>query len=211
VGCGTGVLVAELNILAPQTRVAGLDIQAEALSHARGYAQNADWVQADAHALPFPSASFDLALCHFLLLWVRDPIRVVSEMKRVTRPGGAVLALAEPDYSGRIDYPDELAVLGAAQRTALQRRGGDPLIGRRLGEILSQAGLIEVETGVIGGQWRAAPSKQEMDLEWAVLESDLAGVFPPAELKRLRRLDEAAYRQGSRILYVPTFYAWGYK
>jgi ubiquinone/menaquinone biosynthesis C-methylase UbiE len=209
VGCGTGVLEVELNALAPQIRVTGLDILAEALTRARGYAQNADWAQADAHAIPFPSASFDISLCHFLLLWFRDPIQVVTEMKRVTQPGGAVLALAEPDYGGRIDYPDELAALGAAQRNSLLQQGADPLIGRRLGEIFSQAGLVEIETGVTGGQWRNIPTAQELDLEWAVLESDLAGEFSPAEIVRLRSLDEGAYRKGSRMLFVPTFYAWG--
>ncbi len=209
VGCGTGALVAELNALAPQVRVTGLDIQYEALLAAHGYAHNAAWVQGDGQTLPFPSASFDLVLCHFLLLWVRNPLQVVAEMKRAARAGGAVLVLAEPDYGGRIDYPDELSVLGKAQRTALQRQGADPLIGRRLGEIISQAGLVEIETGVIGGQWRGVPSQAELETEWAVLMADLAGKFSPFELAGLRAKDETAYREGSRILYVPTFYAWG--
>jgi SAM-dependent methyltransferase len=209
VGCGTGVLAAELNGLAPHARISGLDLQASVLVQARGYAKTTTWVQGDAHMLPFPPASFDLALCHFLLLWVRDPLRVVMEMKRVTRPGGSLLVLAEPDYGGRIDYPADLAALGEAQRKSLQRQGADPLIGRRLGEILTKAGLVEIETGVIGGLWRGAPASHELEMEWAVLSSDLAGEFSPAELAYLRAQDEAAYQAGSRILYVPTFYGWG--
>jgi SAM-dependent methyltransferase len=209
VGCGTGVLAAELNALAPHARVCGLDLQASALVQARGYTKTSTWVQGDAHTLPFPPGSFDLALCHFLLLWVRDPVLVVAEMKRVTRPGGSVLVLAEPDYGGRIDYPADLAALGEAQCRSLQRQGADPLIGRRLGEILTQAGLAEIETGVIGGQWRGAPAPHELEMEWAVLASDLEEEFSPDELAGMRKLDEAAYMAGCRILYVPTFYGWG--
>ena len=41
-----------------------------------------------------------------------NPLQALDEMKRVTRPGGHVLILAEPDYTHRIDFPDELEYLG---------------------------------------------------------------------------------------------------
>ena len=37
---------------------------------------------------PFTNASFDLTFCHYLLLWLKDPLSAIKEMKRVTRPGG---------------------------------------------------------------------------------------------------------------------------
>jgi SAM-dependent methyltransferase len=45
-----------------------------------------------AEALPVEDASFDVVLCTQVLEHCEDPARVVSELRRVTRPGGRVLA-----------------------------------------------------------------------------------------------------------------------
>lgn len=209
VGCGTGALLEELSYLVSGF-VCGLDIEPSFAKMAMRNAPRARLVQGDAHALPFPSHTFDLALCHFLLLWVHDPLQVVREMRRVVRSGGAVLALAEPDYGGRIDHPPPLAALGEMQRQALQRQGADPFIGRRLGELFHQAGLNEIEVGLLGGQWSIPPSPQEWEMEWQVLQADLEHLPQfSGDLEGLKRLEAQAWRDGSRILFVPTFYAWG--
>jgi malonyl-CoA O-methyltransferase len=43
---------------------------------------------ADAHALPFPDASFDLVWSSLAMHWFVDPLAAVSEWRRVLRPGG---------------------------------------------------------------------------------------------------------------------------
>jgi SAM-dependent methyltransferase len=176
-------------------------------------AQNSDprgaFVAGDALSLPFRAHSFDLAYCHFLLLWVDDPIRSLAEMARVTDQGGLVLALAEPDYGARIDHPEPLAELGRLQREALAAQGTDPTIGRRLGELFSRAGLAVLETGLLGGKWSGAPPTESWQSEWQVLESDLQGRIDPSRLAELQRLDTAAWQRGERVLFVPTFYAVG--
>ena len=45
----------------------------------------------DAHRLDFPDASFDAVFAHTLVSHVADPRAVLSEMARVTRPGGTLL------------------------------------------------------------------------------------------------------------------------
>ncbi|MEW5868869.1 MAG: methyltransferase domain-containing protein [Chloroflexota bacterium] len=206
VGCGTGAL---LESCLDSSYLHGLDISAPHLYLARFHAPRALLVQGDAHALPYAPASFDLTFCHFLLLWVKQPENVIAEMVRITRPGGSVLALAEPDYGGRIDFPDELAKLANLQQTALRRQGADPLIGRRLASIFASAGLQQIETGVLGGQWQGSPSKQDWENEWQVLLEDIGADLPASELESLRQHDHKAWLEGSRVLFVPTFYAWG--
>jgi SAM-dependent methyltransferase len=190
-------------------KVFGLDIDRGSLRLAAEYAPTAGYTQGDAFHLPFTAGSFDLTFCHFLLLWTPDPGRVVEEMRRVTRRGGTVLSLAEPDYEGRIDYPDDLARLGALQREAIRRQGADPSIGRRLRGIFNSCGLQGVEVGVLGGQWSGNPDAGLMHSEWAVLRTDLEGVLPVDELQAYQQQDTQAWEEGSRVLYVPTFYAWG--
>jgi SAM-dependent methyltransferase len=211
VGCGTGVIETELGEIT-RAAITCLDIDLEQLQLARRTTsdlEGIELVQGDALRLPLASARYDVCLCHYVLLWLPDPLQAVREMARVTRPGGSVLLLAEPDYGGRIDYPPELALLGQQQAAALRHQGADPHLGRRLREFLRQAGLQEVESGVLGGQWTGSGDPHEADLEWMVLESDLSAVLPGEELARLRQLDRQARADGQRVLYVPTFYAWG--
>lgn len=206
VGCGTGAVLVEV----PGPAVCfGLDLDLVRLTEARNHAPDAFLFCADAHALPFPDRTFDITFCHFLLLWVRDPLKVLSEMKRVTRLGGFVLALAEPDYEHRLDEPAALAALGRWQTESLRRQGADPSLGARLANLFFRAGIRLLEAGTLQER-RAVPlSPEEWELEWAVLEADLAGFVPSGELSRLKRLDAKAWAQGRRRLYVPVHFAIG--
>ena len=130
-------------------------------------------------------------------------------MKRVTCPGGSILALAEPDYNARVDKPDELARLGRWQAESLQRQGADPAVGSRLMELFRQADIRPIETGSLHTDGEHPPGPGERELEWAVLEADLAGLVPLEEIQRLKRLDEAAWERGERVLHVPTYWMMG--
>jgi len=206
VGCGTGVLLAGLPTRAA---VHGLDLDPDRLAEARQHAPTAWLARGDALCLPYHSAIFDITFCHFLLLWVLNPLQAMHEMRRVTRPGGCVLALAEPDDSGRIDLPKALEPLGRWQAESLRRQGADPNLGRRLGELFAGAGITVIETGCLSKCETHSLMRGEWQMEWGVLEADLAGVVPDEELKRIKKLDEEAWMSGERVLYVPTHYAWG--
>jgi SAM-dependent methyltransferase len=223
-GCGTGAILSDLRASTPAL-VTGIDLDLDRLIFARSSASPPDLAAADGLRLPFPEGAFDVSLCHFYLLWVAEhPVRVaehpgrvaeqvqaVREMARVIRPGGYVIALAEPDYGGRIDYPDSLSELGRAQEQSLQRQGADPHTGRRLAELMLSAGLKEVQTGLLGGEWSSAnpPSVDFWQQEWAVLEEDLHETLTPTVLEHLKEIDRAAWERGERILFVPTFYSIG--
>lgn len=210
VGSGTGAILADLPGSIPFQ--AGLDYNRTYIDLAIRNSNQAQFTQGDAHMLPYLNGCFDLTLCHFLLLWVNNPLQVVREMARVTRLGGSVIALAEPDYGGRIDYPSALEQLGYWQSAALQEQGATPLTGRALSHIFHQAGLQSIVVGVLGGQWKGDPDWELWEQEWKVLESDLALVSDISKIKeasKLKALDKSAYQNGERILFVPTFYAWG--
>lgn len=210
VGCGTGVIADEVSRMT-SAGVVGLDVDVAMLEAARRHAPQVTLVQGDARSLPFRGEAFDLALCHYLLLWLDDPARAVAEMARVVRAGGFVLACAEPDYGGRIDHPPELGFLGRLQAEALRHQGADPQVGRRLGELFVAAGL-RTTVGVMAGRWEL-PSVPDAEFfaEWAVRRRDLSAFLPSEELDRLEEADREALESGRRLLFVPTFYALGRK
>lgn len=96
VACGTGRNLA----CYPQDRTLRFtltDLSAGMLRQARRRAR-ADWrtrglVQAEAHALPFPDATFDTVVETLSLCIVPDPMAAVRELARVCRPGGRILLL----------------------------------------------------------------------------------------------------------------------
>lgn len=89
VGTGAGTLALAL---APLVReVVGVDIVPALLERARAEApENVTFVEGDATTLPFELASFDLVCTRRTLHHILHPERVVSEMVRVTRPGGRI-------------------------------------------------------------------------------------------------------------------------
>jgi SAM-dependent methyltransferase len=206
VGCGTGAVSAGLTTPAA---IHGLDLDHASLVGMRRNAPNIIPVCGDALSLPYGGGAFDITFCHFLLLWVHDPVKTLLEMKRVTRPGGAVLALAEPDHDARVDQPVDLTPLGGWQTEALRRRGADTRLGRRLAEIFQRAGIEIIETGTLRSDEKFMKTPSEHDLEWEVLEADVAGLVPAHELSRLKKIELKAWEKGERMLNVPTYFAWG--
>ena len=99
VGCGTGALA---HVLAPLVgEVVGVDSSEEYLAAAREDAPaGCTFVRGDAEALPFPYGDFDLVGCLRVLHHVPRPELVVSELARVTRPGGRILLA---DQLGDVD------------------------------------------------------------------------------------------------------------
>ena len=208
VGAGTGVITTDLR-RETGARVFGVDCDLEVTRFAHRQDPLTRLALADARSLPFADGSFEATVSHFLLLWVENPEAAVREMARVTRPGGWVLCLAEPDYGGRIDHPALLASAGMLQAEALRRQGADPLLGRRLRELLTLGGLGEIQVGVLGGEWQGVPSQPDIDSEWATLASDLEGLMSEHELAQLRRAHMRAVANGTRLLFVPTFFGFG--
>jgi SAM-dependent methyltransferase len=116
VGCGPGHV---MEIVGKVLDVTGVDtdhLSVEACSR-RGLKAEVG----AAENLPFDDSSFDVVYCSFLMLWLKDPVRVVQEMKRVSR--GWIVCLAEPDLGGRIDHPEELSGLRDIAARGIQSEG----------------------------------------------------------------------------------------
>jgi SAM-dependent methyltransferase len=205
VGCGTGATLSELP---NHVSVHGIDTDSAALAQCQLHVPAAFLVRGNALQLPYSNKTFDIVYCHFLLLWVKDPLQALLEMKRVTKTGAHILAFAEPDYTARRDEPRELAPLGQWQAESLRRQGADPGLGARLADLFFRAGIELLETGTIQSA-KSDPSPEDWETEWAVIESDLAGFIPSEDIYKMKKLDQQARERGERELHVPTYFAWG--
>jgi ubiquinone/menaquinone biosynthesis C-methylase UbiE len=145
VGSGLGLLAAEVASAADDVQVWGLERSTEQISAAIK-TPLVTYIQGDAHHLDFPDVSFDLVYARYVLEHVSDPQRVLTEMRRVTRPGGRVAACENDVSLLRLDPP-----CPAFQNVfeMFQRRqallGGDSLIGRRLYRLFRGAGFSHIE------------------------------------------------------------------
>ncbi len=207
-GSGTGAVLSEWNT---SWNRYGIDIDFSSLGYAKSINNYLHLANADGYQLPFQDNSFDLTFCHYLLLWLTNPEEMVLEMLRVTRPGGWVCCFAEPDYAARLDSPPPLDQFGFAQNLALADQGIQLQTGRNLTTWLTQAGLTSIQSGILGGHWHAAFDPQSWQLEWLTLYHDLAHQLDASTLAEYQNIDRQAYQQGNRVLFIPTFYAWGKK
>jgi ubiquinone/menaquinone biosynthesis C-methylase UbiE len=205
VGCGTGAILSELP---DHISLHGLDLDPAALAQCRIHAPAASLIHGDAMQLPYSKQTFDIVYCHFLLLWVPDPLQALLQMKRVARPGAYVIAFAEPNYLERVDQPDELIRLGKWQTDSLIKQGADPGLGARLAELFFQAEIGIIETGTIQSV-EHEPSPDEWQMEWDVIESDLKGLVADRDIQEMKQLDQRARQRGDRVLHVPTHFALG--
>ncbi|HZC23453.1 MAG TPA: class I SAM-dependent methyltransferase [Candidatus Binatia bacterium] len=137
----------------PEGHVTALDLSADLLQIAEKRAQsrglaNLTTRQADAHSLPFPVNSFDLATSRFGVMFFRDPEAALREIRRVLRPGARVCFLAW----GPFDQPYWRSMMGIVHRHVggplLKPEGPDPFRFAESGSlsaILQSAGFTEIE------------------------------------------------------------------
>jgi demethylmenaquinone methyltransferase/2-methoxy-6-polyprenyl-1,4-benzoquinol methylase len=95
---GTGDLaLAYARAAGPEVRIVASDFCRPMLDHgvekARKSGAQVEWVEADAMALPFPDAAFDLVTVAFGLRNIADTARGLAEMARVLEPGGRLAIL----------------------------------------------------------------------------------------------------------------------
>jgi ubiquinone/menaquinone biosynthesis C-methylase UbiE len=146
-GCGTGFLSFEL--VARGHRVTGVDFAQAMLAEARRKAaqQNSPvrFEEADAERLPFPAASFDLAISRHVLWTLPHPEAAIDEWIRVLRPGGRLVVIDGQFNPGFLVEPSQNARTSAEYAAIGDRL---PFLGGRPREeieaLFKARGLVEV-------------------------------------------------------------------
>ena len=149
VGCGPGALTGELVRRLGADAVTAVDPSEPFVEAARARHPGVTVLPASAEALPFEDDSFDVALAQLVVHFMTDPVAGLAEMRRVTRPGGVVVACVWDLAGGRAplsafwrvareldpDVADESAMAGA-------REG-------HLAELFEAAGLRDVQPAAL--------------------------------------------------------------
>lgn len=97
-GSGTGEVALSLANRMPKGEVIGVDFCPPMIEIAKqklkaSHKKNIKFILGNGMGLDFPSNYFHLATCAFALRNMEDVHQVLSEMKRVVKPGGQVLSL----------------------------------------------------------------------------------------------------------------------
>lgn len=140
VGCGGGRTIDKLATMASAGKVCGVDVSEQSVAVSR--TTNAKWIaagrvdirQAAVSQLPFPDATFDLVTAVETHYYWPGIVADLREIRRVLKPGGRVVIIAET-YKGRsLDalYRPAMKLLGATYLTADEHR-----------DVLSAAGFSE--------------------------------------------------------------------
>jgi SAM-dependent methyltransferase len=182
-GCGTGSVAFAL---APHVaEVVGVDTRSDYLDAGRASAPaNVRLLEGDVMELPFGYAEFDLTCCHRVLHHVRLPALAVSELARVTRPGGKLfiadqlgsvdpLVSLEMDRFERLRDPTHQRLLPDADIRGFLDANDLVLLSSEvtresvdLEQRLALAGLDEEERARIRGSAPAQP--YEIEVGWYV-------------------------------------------
>jgi ubiquinone/menaquinone biosynthesis C-methylase UbiE len=196
IGCGAGATLAVLATEFPRINVAGIDIEPRQIEFASGLlaAQGipADLRVGDARHLPWDDGSFDHVYVMWMIEHIRDAAAILREAQRVLRSGGTI-AVTETDYTTFKVTP--LSVdwdhVEQAQFEHFARYG-NPIAGRQLGVLLSQAGFKQVRNGPVGFHFFSDGTERLRNHVNYVLEFLAPGVAQMASLG----FDEVRLRKG---------------
>jgi len=148
VGCGNGAFTELLVERCAPAAVEGIDPSEGQLAFARTRpaARLAKFTIGDAMALPFPAASFDMAVMALVLVFVPDPRKGVEEMVRVVRPGGTVATYMWDMLGGGFPLDPIILDMRAMGLSPTRPPQMEASRTQALRDLWNAAGLADVET-----------------------------------------------------------------
>lgn len=221
IGCGpTGILDLLSKRVGPTGRVVGLDMNPVHVAMARAFVRergltNVAVLQGDAACTGLPSGSFDLVHARLVLVNVPDPSAIVTELVRLTKPGGWVAGQEADDGAQFLLHPPHPAWdrLVELFRETWALDGADLHVGRRMPELYRHTGLVDVGVECHADAHTADDSRHTIlpdlvrSMRVKILERGLIGEGEFDQLDATVR----SYLEDPTTLTVPhlLFKAWG--
>jgi ubiquinone/menaquinone biosynthesis C-methylase UbiE len=215
VGCGLGTdALAMADRVGPRSNVVGFDLSMtmlrEAQQRSRDKTEHVSFCRGDVHHLPFAATSFDRCRADRTFQHLPDPRQALTEMLRVTKPGGRLL-IVEPDHESRLldsPYPDISRKFFAFRNATLQQPG----IAHQLYRLFREFRLVDVEveplTQVTTDYEEIRPTT---DLLGGIRLAQRHGAVAADEADRWAAALEAAIQQGTFFHSLTYFITTGRK
>jgi ubiquinone/menaquinone biosynthesis C-methylase UbiE len=154
IATGTGLSAqAALAAVGPSGRVTAADLSRAMVEKARSRLSKTSNVSVsveDGQALSFSDESFDAVLCNLGLMFFPDPVRGLSEFRRVLRPGKraavSVNTVVERSYNHQINVMIARHVPSLSDSVARTFALGE---GTRLQSLFSEAGFADFGTDTV--------------------------------------------------------------
>src|SRR5262245_52532783 len=151
IATGTGLSAeAALAAVGPTGHVTASDVSPAMADRARerlGNVPNASVSVEDGQALSFSDGSFDAVLCNLGLMFFSDPVRGLSEFRRVLRPGRraavSVNTVVERSYNHQINVIIARHVPSLTEAVTRSFALGE---ASRLQSLFTDAGFVDIET-----------------------------------------------------------------
>jgi SAM-dependent methyltransferase len=164
VGCGTGSLTFTAAALTRRSEIVGIDRSTSFIEYARSQANDPrlTFEIGDALGLPYADGSFDRCLCLLVIQLIPDVRRALSEMRRVTKPGGIVAASVWDRDNNELHtvFWDSAGEIDPAGREARDER---VFIRGQLSALWTESELADVEEKSLV----ISPEFQSFDDFWA--------------------------------------------
>ncbi len=149
-GCGPGTISVGLAKLVAPGEMHGVDMEESQIELARAVAgarkqENAIYHVGDVVDLPFEDNFFDVAHCHNVLMHIPDTRSVLTEVKRVLKPGG-VIGCREMICESSFTHPDYGVIRKSWDmfEDLLSADDGHPQMGKDLKTHLVNAGFTSI-------------------------------------------------------------------
>jgi ubiquinone/menaquinone biosynthesis C-methylase UbiE len=179
VGSGVGAQTQILLRRFPKLRMTCVDLNENQIASAKASLQKLDYAkgryeiqQANAEKMTFPDNSFGGAFLCWILEHVPNPMRVLSEVRRVLKPGAPVVITEVMNFSFFLDpYCPAIWKFWMTMNDLQYESGGDPFVGVKLGTFLRDAGFSDVRTSikVLYADKREPELREKVILHWREL------------------------------------------
>ena len=161
-GCGAGQLVMEMARKAPALQMTGIDLSEKMLADARqsiqrvGLEDQVDFRLGNVEEIPFPDQSLDLVISTASLHHWTDPVKVLNEIDRILKPGGAYYVF---DLRRDMALPFYLLIWFATQFIvpAALHRVNEPMGSRNASYTVQELVDLTRQSRLRGGQVTTGP------------------------------------------------------
>ncbi len=150
-GCGVGSIALDVAPLVAPGRVVGIDVDVVQIEAARRSAaergiDNADFRTGSLVGMPFEDASFDVVYANAVLMYLRDQVAALAEMRRVLRPDG-LAAVSDDDVGTMVMTPEspDLRLGPELFQRAVAHEGGNSTYSRHLRALMLEAGFTRTQ------------------------------------------------------------------